>query len=597
MKLQNIFSALVLSVSLLSVQSCLDFDSPADEFQATDVVLDDVIHFGKADSIDYLHQTTQEGLNSAIAELSHEVLGQMLTAQYAMRGGKDGDYPGPHAYQRQFTLGPDNYAQFATIPHQDFMYGTLTSTYDISLDFNPGPNSSYLIVKNALVPLLNHPQVDSIPELKAIGLLLLDYSSQEVADLYGPFPYEDFKKNRTEAPFTYNDLPTIYKGIEANLDTIINCFRHYPTRPDWYKERLQTILQQYTVVNQDAQNGVETMDTWIRLAASLKLRMAMHIVKVEPDMARQWAEEAVEVGVVESKEQESAISLVQIGKDHPLLEIWTSWSDARLSASFESILMSLQHPYANYLFKKNSDPIVDVNTNEVLEADTRITGIREGAHTGQGQSYGNNQYIAFSSLESRVISKAPLYLMKWSEVDFLRAEGALRGWNMGGTAQFFYERGIRNGYLDNPARVNKTFTGGIDDYLKLEQAVDYTYVDPTGETPSMPSVTKIGVKWNDGDDRETKLEKIITQKYIAQFPYSFEAWTDLRRTGYPRVFPVLNPDDGDGSLLYGDIIRRMPFPNNDDSSLRDIQTTGLKALGGADLQATRLWWDVNEPNF
>ena len=597
MKLQNIFSALVLSVSLLSVQSCLDFDSPSDEFQATDVVLDDVIHFGKADSIDYLHQTTQEGLNSAIAELSHEVLGQMLTAQYAMRGGKDGDYPGPHAYQRQFTLGPDNYAQFATIPHQDFMYGTLTSTYDISLDFNPGPNSSYLIVKNALVPLLNHPQVDSIPELKAIGLLLLDYSSQEVADLYGPFPYEDFKKNRTEAPFTYNDLPTIYKGIEANLDTIINCFRHYPTRPDWYKERLQTILQQYTVVNQDAQNGVETMDTWIRLAASLKLRMAMHIVKVEPDMARQWAEEAVEVGVVESKEQESAISLVQIGKDHPLLEIWTSWSDARLSASFESILMSLQHPYANYLFKKNSDPIVDVNTNEVLEADTRITGIREGAHTGQGQSYGNNQYIAFSSLESRVISKAPLYLMKWSEVDFLRAEGALRGWNMGGTAQFFYERGIRNGYLDNPARVNKTFTGGIDDYLKLEQAVDYTYVDPTGETPSMPSVTKIGVKWNDGDDRETKLEKIITQKYIAQFPYSFEAWTDLRRTGYPRVFPVLNPDDGDGSLLYGDIIRRMPFPNNDDSSLRDIQTTGLKALGGADLQATRLWWDVNEPNF
>ncbi len=597
MKLQNIFSALVLSVSLLSVQSCLDFDSPADEFQATDVVLDDVIHFGKADSIDYLHQTTQEGLNSAIAELSHEVLGQMLTAQYAMRGGKDGDYPGPHAYQRQFTLGPDNYAQFATIPHQDFMYGTLTSTYDISLDFNPGPNSSYLIVKNALVPLLNHPQVDSIPELKAIGLLLLDYSSQEVADLYGPFPYEDFKKNRTEAPFTYNDLPTIYKGIEANLDTIINCFRHYPTRPDWYKERLRTILQQYTVVNQDAQNGVETMDTWIRLAASLKLRMAMHIVKVEPDMARQWAEEAVEVGVVESKEQESAISLVQIGKDHPLLEIWTSWSDARLSASFESILMSLQHPYANYLFKKNSDPIVDVNTNEVLEADTRITGIREGAHTGQGQSYGNNQYIAFSSLESRVISKAPLYLMKWSEVDFLRAEGALRGWNMGGTAQFFYERGIRNGYLDNPARVNKTFTGGIDDYLKLEQAVDYTYVDPTGETPSMPSVTKIGVKWNDGDDRETKLEKIITQKYIAQFPYSFEAWTDLRRTGYPRVFPVLNPDDGDGSLLYGDIIRRMPFPNNDDSSLRDIQTTGLKALGGADLQATRLWWDVNEPNF
>ena len=113
----------------------------------------------------------------------------------------------------------------------------------------------------------------------------------------------------------------------------------------------------------------------------------------------------------------------------------------------------------------------------------------------------------------------------------------------------------------------------------------------------MPSVTKIGVKWNEGDDRETKLEKIITQKYIAQYPYSFEAWTDLRRTGYPRMFPVLNPSDGDGSLQYGDIIRRMPFPGTDDASLKDINETGLKALGGPDLQATRLWWDVDRSNF
>ena len=41
----------------------------------------------------------------------------------------------------------------------------------------------------------------------------------------------------------------------------------------------------------------------------------------------------------------------------------------------------------------------------------------------------------------------------------------------------------------------------------------------------------------------------------------------------------------------------MPFPNTDDSSIRDIQATGLKALGGADLQATRLWWDIDQPNF
>ena len=33
--------------------------------------------------------------------------------------------------------------------------------------------------------------------------------------------------------------------------------------------------------------------------------------------------------------------------------------------------------------------------------------------------------------------------MKLSEVDFLRAEGALRGWSMGGSAQQVHARGIR----------------------------------------------------------------------------------------------------------------------------------------------------------
>ena len=71
----------------------------------------------------------------------------------------------------------------------------------------------------------------------------------------------------------------------------------------------------------------------------------------------------------------------------------------------------------------------------------------------------------------------------------------------------------------------------------------------------------------------------------------------LYGTGYPKLFPVLNPDDGDGSIMPGGIIRRCVFPNTDDSSLRDIQETGLSALGGPDQQATRLWWDVKAPNF
>ena len=97
------------------------------------------------------------------------------------------------------------------------MYGELRHIYAVSPDFNPGPFSCYEISKNVFVPLLNRPEIDSIPEMKAIFLLLFNYASQEIADLYGPFPYVDFKANKQSSPFTYNDLRTIYVNIKANV--------------------------------------------------------------------------------------------------------------------------------------------------------------------------------------------------------------------------------------------------------------------------------------------------------------------------------------------------------------------------------------------
>ena len=596
--MKKILFASMMAVTAFGVQSCLDYDDPGAELSANQTTIDATVHHGNVDSIDYRRDIPIEELKHAIDTLNKmKLLGQSLTGQYCLRGAKNGDVPGAHAYQRQFSLGPDAYAQYMVVHHKDFMYGTLTSTYNVSEDFNGDPLGSYTMVKNALMPLLNNPIIDTIPEFKAINLLYYCVSAQERADLSGPYTYLEDKVN-SEEPIEYNDLRTIYYGIKENLDTIVACLKYYEeNRSAQYKREIQKVMTRYCFTSRAMFTGDWSMDSYIRLANSLKLRMAMHIVKVEPETAKQWAEEAVASGVVEAEDQQHALYPMVSGFTHPYVEICNSWSDLRLCASFESLLMSLNHPYTKYVFANNSQPIINEKTGDELAAHSKIIGLRAGRLMPDGQNYPLNPLAAYSSINSSSMAMAPLYLVKLAEVNFLRAEGALRGWNMGGDAQYFYEEGIKYAYLDEPTTGAYSYKEVLDAYMNVESPVDYVQKEASGDGEDWPSVTKIGVKWNDGDSNETKLEKIITQKYIALFPLSTEAWTEMRRTGYPKVFPVLNTDDGDGSIEVGEMIRRIPWNASDPIVQQLIEASGLATLGGPDLQATRLWWDVETSNF
>ena len=563
----------------------------------------------RIDKIDYNKEFTQEGVFEAISKLEIE-FAQAKGGRYSIRGGKEASLPGPHAYERQYSFGPDLYAGYFTIPHYDFIYGRHTSTYDLSADFNNNALGSYTMVKNALMPLLTSPYVDSIPEIKAINLLFYCISAQEMADLSGPYTYFEDKQNN-EDPRVYNNVRSIYYSIVENLDDIVACLKNYENRPDWYKDMIGVVLSQYHDTNPQLYlEGDMGFSTYIKLANSLKLRMAMHIVKVEPATAKEWAEAAVNPangGVIESEWEQQGLYQIFLGFGHPLIDICYGWGDLVLSASLETLLMSLNHPYtkAGYVFDYNNNEIFNEEEEETLPKDTRICGLRSGTMVGTGQDYSVNQLQAFSKINptSWGTIMPPLYFIKWAEVDFLRAEGALRGWNMGGSAQFFYERGIRNAYLDDPIAINLLggdnciYLNEVEEYMKQESATEYWNVDPTGEGEAWKSQTKIGVKWNEAESKELKLEKIITQKYIALFPLSSEAWTELRRTGYPKLFPVLNADDGDGSIKQGEMIRRIPWAPTDPRMIEIVNQYGIPALGGPDKQATRLWWDVDAPNF
>lgn len=573
-------------------------------------------------SLNYKRDISADELKQAVKEMRTQ-LGSALKAVYGMRGGKDGNPPAAHSYQFCYTFGPDCYVQYFCVPHYDFPYSnfTLHSTYDLCKGSIGGPGSSFYAMKSDMAPTLNASKIDDMPEIKAIYLTLFNYAAIENVDLFGPMPYYDHKTIREESPFVYDRAKDIYYQVKADIDAAIECFKYYKDhRSEAYKEQIgSTIKSRVQLLSSDYADPSD-LSVWIRFANSLKLRMAIHMSKVEPATAKQWAEEAVAGGVIENEADEIGFLPSLSGRDHPLIEIM-GWNDIVMGASFINLLQNLDHPYMKYLFTKNSialekskQAVSGTSVPAVTPKGSVYVGMRNGVTPGEGPAVDDNPYCGYSKIgwEYFIMVNPPLYLMKMSEVCFLRAEGALRGWNMGGTAQHFYEQGIRTAYLEDRNYKENEYTKHVEQYLNVNAPKGIAYVDPQGLTPDMPSVTKIGVKWNEGDSKETKLEKIITQKYIASFPYSYESWVDLRRTGYPKLFPILNTEHSDGTIKPGDpkvqtadnIMRRIPWVPVDPQTKEDINDTGIPALSedtnnkpATDTQMQRLWWDVDAPNF
>ncbi len=256
----------------------------------------------------------------------------------------------------------------------------------------------------------------------------------------------------------------------------------------------------------------------------------------------------------------------------------------RLSASLENILKHFNHPALNIWFEGFQYPITEKNSGIV--ADKSIYGVRNGI--AMINTTNTKDYYGPFGIMSEACKQMSQPFLKVTEVLMLQAEGALRGWNMGGTAQQFYERAIRKGFQELSAFGD---AGSVDDYLAQDNLPAVDYVDPYNWDNNIEGRVTVGVKWNDSDDKETKLEKIITQKYIVCFPLSAEAWTTFRRTSYPRLFPVkLNPMSAtvDWELQ----LRRIPLKETTNNALE--MSSLAAALGGPQNGGTRVFWDNSD---
>lgn len=510
----------------------------------------------------------------SMAETYEQAAGMFLTAQQKMHDV--GAQNGAHIYQVQFNIHIDNYSGYMA-GTQNFS-GNLPSTYRYFAQYCDGPKASFFLVAQAALPVMRSAAQLNLKELGAMCNIMYCFSALELSDVYGPFPWTDYKNDVQEPPVTYEPMDQIYDSLFVNLKDAGEILKNFNNTPKEHQDTINTILAQYDKI-------CGSVDTWRQFSNSIRLRMAMRMSNVNPDRAKTEAEAAINDGLIEKSIEYNTMAIN--GTNHPLAFISILWNDTRMNASLENIMKRLKVPFMDKIFDKNSGDIRNEDGDVTMTAGTAIVGVPAGIQLTPRDD--NNQYTKYSGVSS-AFANFPLAIFKLSERYFLQAEAALR-WNIGGAVNTNYLRGVAA--MFNEYNINQTdpeFTA----YWNQESAdTSIDYVDPHNARNNKKGLLTVGVKINTNDDNKTKLEKIITQKWLAQFPMGLEAWNDLRRTGYPRIFPV--NDIGDGSLGNGRMIRRIPWNMTDAAAAQDVNTSGIEALGGSNLMRTYLWWDVEDP--
>ena len=294
------------------------------------------------------------------------------------------------------------------------------------------------------------------------------------------------------------------------------------------------------------------------------------------------AEEAVAAGVMTAATDGA---YRKVADHNPWQRFMVLWSDARISADLTCYMNAYSDPRREAYYDKSTFGTVSGNAYTGEES---YVGLRRGILQGQYNSWSQGSSCM------KVTTSDNIVVFRASEVAFLRAEGALRNWNMGGTAKDFYEEGIRLSFEENG------ITSGVENYLASTGKVE-AYKDPlkgqSGQTYDYSGAinTNVTVAWA-GGDFEKSLEQIITQKWIANFPNGMESWTEYRRTGYPKLMPMAANASG-GVVNDTEGARRMPYPTDEYRENRESVEAAVATLTQesktkrGDTMATHVWWD------
>lgn len=351
---------------------------------------------------------------------------------------------------------------------------------------------------------------------------------------------------------------------------------------------------------------------WKKLANSLRLRFAMRISKVAPEKARQEFEDALAAdgGVFAGNEDDALIKYMDIsfsfGQDsytdyrgNALSQLFFGNDPANnpsyLCSTFFNQLYNTGDPrtfmiarfyYDGLMSSTKPDNRIDL-TDEIIEKGIQMNPCVPGSFsydpwpTGYDSDIMKEVAKTNPSVETTMARETepklannflkgdnPGVVMTYAEVNLLKAEAALNGWNVGGeTAEQLYSKGVR---------AAMDFLTDNYGYDRISDDDFNTYMENNGI----------------GHTDAQKREAINTQAWILHFTNPAECWANVRRSGYPRL---KSPAEyGYGQYLTGgaEIPVRLCYPTLESSYNKPGYEEALERMGGTNSWNTPVWWDV-----
>jgi hypothetical protein len=499
------------------------------------------------------YNTNSTGLSDKQIAVDYQNLGEpMQQAQLYIMSNTN------WIYQLQQNLIGDVYSGYM-MSADPFNSNTNNTNYFLMDGWNFYPwDYAYNNVMKATQNVLDATTDPKYASFHAWAKIIRVEAMHRVSDIYGPIIYTHYGKSNSDGSVTYDSQKDAYYAFFTDLDSAINV--------------LTTMVQNgepETFSKFDLVYG-GSFEKWLKFANTLRLRLALRISKADPTKAKTEGEASLSnPGGLLTTNDDNAF--VDIGTNqHPINSISKSWGDINTGAPIACYLNGYNDPRVSKYILKATDGAVA----------GQYIGIRNGINIDDIGRYGG--YSLPVDFPNR------MQIMVAAEAWFLKAEAALKGWAGAGNAQTDYETGIATSF----GQYGLDASSYITDNTHTEQQ----YIDPKAVTAGQNDVTTgspylstITIAWNDSDSPDKKLERVITQKWLAIYPDGEEAWSEFRRTGYPKLFPVVLNKSG-GKISTTAFVQRINFPADELSTNPNGVAAAVSTLGGPDTGGTPLWW-------